>query len=86
MVAPIDSLEGHRYVELVNSEGQANYLDQLYNIMSSRDNYVNPTTDGNLSWRSVSSCTSDSGDALENWKNRLHVVSMRICPRITISM
>ena len=38
---------------------------------------------GNLSWRSASSCTSDSREALENWKNRLHEVSMRTCARIT---
>ena len=36
VVAPIDPLEGKRYVEPVSSEGQGNYLDQLYNIMSSR--------------------------------------------------
>ena len=70
-------------VELVNSEGQGNYLDQLYNIMSSREDYINPTVDGKLSRRSVISCTFDSGDALENWKNRLHEVSMRRCARIT---
>ena len=33
VVAPIDPLEGHRYVEPVHSEGKGNYLDQLYNIM-----------------------------------------------------
>ena len=66
VVAPNDPLEGQRYVELVNNEGQGNYLDQLYNIMSSKDGYMNPTVDGKLSWRNLSSCTSDSGDAVEN--------------------
>ena len=82
VVAPIDPLEGKRYVEPVNSEGHGNYLYQLYNIMSSKEDYINPIADGNLSWWSVISCTSDSGDALENWKNRLHEVSMRRCARI----
>ena len=63
---PIDPIEGQCYVEPVHCEGQENYLDQLYNIMSSKEDYINPTTDGNLSWRSVSSCTSNSGEALEN--------------------
>ena len=54
--------------------------------MSSREDYINPTTDGKLSWQSVSSCTYDLGDALENWKNRLHEVSMRRCTRITRSI
>ena len=51
--------------------------------MSYRYEYITPTTDGKMSWRSVSSCTSDSGEALENWKNRMHQVSMRRCVRIT---
>jgi hypothetical protein len=47
------------------------------------DDYVNPTTDGVLSWRSISSCTSDSEEALENWQQRLHEVSTRKCAQIT---
>ena len=69
VVAPIDLLEGQRYVHPVNSEGQGNYLDQLYNIMSSREEYINPTTNGKLCQQSVISCTSNSREALENWQN-----------------
>ena len=64
VVASINPLEWHRYVELVNCEVQGNYLDQVYNFMSSRDYYIIPTVDGKLSGRSVRSCTSDLGDAL----------------------
>ena len=64
---PIDPLEGHRYVKPVHNEGQGDYIDHTYNITSTRDYYIKPTTDGKLSWRSVSSCTPDSGEALENW-------------------
>ena len=67
MVAPLDPLEGQRYVKKVNSEVQGGYLDNIYNIMSAMDNYVNPMAEGNLSWRGISSCTSDSQEALENW-------------------
>ena len=77
VVTSIDPLEGKRYVEPINSEGQGNYLDQLYNIMSLREYFINPKDHGKLSWQSVISCTSDSGEALENWKNMLHEVSMR---------
>ena len=83
MVMPIDPLEGKRYFEPVNSEGQGNCMDQLYNIMSSRKYYINPTTDGKLNQRNVSSCTSDSGNVLENWKNMLHEVSMCRCVILT---
>ena len=50
LVAPIDPLEGHRYVEPVNSEGQGDSLDHIYNIMSVRNDYVNPIADGKLIW------------------------------------
>ena len=80
VVAPIGLLEGKRYVELVNGEVQGKYLDQLYNIMSSKEDYINPTADGKLS---VSSCMYDLGDALEKWQNMLHKVSMRRCTKIT---
>ena len=78
--------EGQGYVKLVHSEGQCDCLDHIYNVMYSRNDYVNPTIDKKLSWRSVSSCTSDSGEALENWHNRMHEVSMRICIRIIWSL
>jgi hypothetical protein len=48
--------------------------------------YVNPTTDGVLSWRSISSCVSDLEESLENWKHRLHEVCKRKCSCITDAM
>ena len=86
VVSPIDPLEGQRYAEPVYNEGQGDYLDHIYNFTTLKYDYINPTTYGNLSWRSTSSCTSDSGEALENWKNRLHEVSMRRCARVTRSV
>ena len=71
MVALIDPLEGQRYVEQVNSEAKGGYLDNIYiyiyiyNITSLMDDYVNPTADEKLSWWSIGSCTSYSGEALE---------------------
>jgi hypothetical protein len=42
---------------------------------------VNPTTDGVLSWRSITSCALDSDIGLDNWEHRLHEVSIRRCTR-----
>jgi hypothetical protein len=39
------------------------------------DDYVNPTTNGALSWRSIRLCVSDSEEGLEHWQHRMHVVS-----------
>ena len=64
-MSPIDPLEGQRYVEPIYNEGQGDYLDQIYNVTPMQEDYINLTAYGNLSWRCTSSCTSDSGEALE---------------------
>ena len=58
-------------------------LDHAYNIS---EDYIHPTIDGAIGWRSDSIASSDSKDALENWKNRLHEVSFRKCGLITQSL
>ena len=65
-IAPLDPLEGQRYVEPVFKEGHGDHLGTIYNIIALWEDYINPTTYGNLSWKCESSCTSDSGEALEN--------------------
>ena len=47
VVAPIYPLEGEQYVEPVHGKGKENYMDQLYNIMSSKEYYINPIANGN---------------------------------------
>ena len=66
VVPPIDPLEGQRYVDQVNSEGQEGYLDNIYNISPTMDDYVNMIVDGNISWKSISFRTSELGEVLEN--------------------
>ena len=61
VVSPIDPLEGQRYVDPIYNEGQGDYLDQIYNVTTLQEDYINPIVDGNLNWKSASSCTSDSG-------------------------
>ena len=67
VVAPIDTLEGPRYIEPVFNEGHGDHLDTIYNITTLWEDYINPTANGNLSWKCKCSCTSDSGEALEKW-------------------
>jgi hypothetical protein len=43
---------------------------------------VNPTTDGVLNWRIITSCVLDLDTFLENWQQMLHEVSTRRCTRI----
>ena len=86
VVAPIDLLEVQRYTEPINNEGKGDYINHIYNVISMRDDYVNPTTDENLRWQSISFCTSRFGKVLKKWKNQMHQVSMRKCTRITWSI
>ena len=83
VVSPIDPFEGQIYIEPIYNEGQGDYLDQIYNVTTMQEDYINTTIDGNLSWRCTSSCSYDLGEALEGWKNRLHEFSMRRCARVT---
>ena len=67
VVSSIDPSEGQRYVNSVRGEFHEGYLDNIYNISYTLDDYINPTIDGKLSRWSVISCSLDSGEALENW-------------------
>ena len=57
-------------------------INLLYWTTVRTEDYINPTADGVLSWRSITSCAFDSDMGLENWQQCLHNVSTRICARI----
>jgi hypothetical protein len=71
--------EGKRYIELE----RGNEIENFYNMTMWMDYYVNPTTNGVLSWRSIGSCALDSEEGMEHWKQRIHEVSTRGCTCIT---
>ena len=48
VVVPLDPLEGQRYIELVFNEGQGDHIDNIYNVTDLKEDYINPTMDGNL--------------------------------------
>jgi hypothetical protein len=73
-------LEGERFVE--PSCLDLEEINQLYRKNVRDEDYMNPTADGILSWPRINSCTTDSDTGLENWKHRIHKVSMRRCARI----
>ena len=43
-------------------------IDNLYNIIVGKENYVNPIVDGELSWRSICSYDIDLDEALDRWQ------------------
>jgi hypothetical protein len=58
-------------------------LENIYKLTKIQHDYINPTIDENISWRSECACSSDSEEALENWQNRMYEVSIRRCARLT---
>ena len=49
VVSPINRFEGKRYVDPIYNEGQADYLDQIYNFIVMHKYHISPTVDENLS-------------------------------------
>ena len=86
IIAPLDPTKGPRYTEPICAEEETRDVDDLYKVTSSQVDYINPTTDGTLSWRYDSSCTSDSDEGLENWLNQMHELSGRRCVHLTKSL
>jgi hypothetical protein len=77
VIAPLDPLESERFVEPTCLDLEE--IDQFYRTTAHDADYINPTVDRVLSWRSITSCTTDSDTGLENWQKRLHEVSTRRC-------
>lgn len=79
MTTPLDPREGARYTEPVKEDIEDENIGELYNITVRREDYVNPTSNGELGWRSICSYDTDSKDVPERWQNRLHEVSSSKC-------
>jgi hypothetical protein len=67
VIAPLDPDEGSRYIEPIREEDHAYELENIYKLTGRHQDYINPTTDGNLSWRSDNVGSSYSKESLENW-------------------
>jgi len=84
VVVPLDPEEGPRFTEPVRDyEESDDDLDQNYKITTRDQYWANPMADGWISWDCESSCTLDSDEELEHWKNRLHEISTLCCNMMT---
>jgi hypothetical protein len=83
VIAPLDLDEVQRYTEPIREEDHTYELENIYKLTTRQHDYINPMDDGNLSFESDSVCSSDSEEALENWKNHMYEVSTRRCARMT---
>ena len=62
VISLLDPLEGKQYVEPIKEKFVGGW-DNIYNVY---EGYINPTSDGELKWRSIISTYSNSNEALEN--------------------
>jgi len=63
----LDPSLGPCYSEPIHVEEEVREIDDFYNMTTTQDDYINPTTDGMVRWSYASSCTSDLEEGLENW-------------------
>jgi hypothetical protein len=66
VITHLDPDEGPKYTKPIREEDHTYELENIYKLTSIQHDYINPTIDGNLSWRSDSACSSDSEESLEN--------------------
>jgi hypothetical protein len=57
VIAPLDPYEGRRYTKPIREEYHAYELEKIYKLTARQHDYINPTTDGNIGWRSESACS-----------------------------
>jgi len=53
-IAPLDPKSGKIYVETIQGGMASEGVDDLYKLIAPDDDYVNPMTEGVLSWRGIS--------------------------------
>ena len=54
VIAPLDPDKGRRYTEPIREEDCTYELENIYKLTARQQDYINPTTYGNLRWKSDS--------------------------------
>jgi hypothetical protein len=70
MDPPLYPYEGDIYNEPLDEDARIPTIEKIYKITRHRENYINPTVDGELSWWSVKSYEIDSKYAMDRWKKK----------------
>jgi hypothetical protein len=85
VIQPLDPYQGPWYIEPVDDAMERDVLEQIYHLTTGkRANYINPTIDGSVSWRSIQSSDIDFEEALNDWKQRWNEISTRCCATIRV--
>ncbi len=51
VIAPLDPFQGPRYIEPIKAEEEVHNMENLYQMTSNQNDYINPTVEGHLSWQ-----------------------------------
>ena len=86
VITPLDPSKGPRYTEPIREAEALKEANDLYIMTTTKDDYINPTPEGILTWCDTNSCTSDSDEDMENWQNQMYEVSGRQCAQLTKSL
>ena len=86
VIIPLDPTEGSCHTEPVCDYESDDDLDCIYKITTQNQDWVNPITDGWITWEHECSCTSNSDEETERWQNRLHEVTTLNCNMMTRSL
>lgn len=83
VIQSLDPYQGPRFTEPIDDVEGPNFLDQLYALTAGkREDYINPTMTGSISWRSVQSKKVGSDVAMEDWQQGDHEIHSRHCTTI----
>jgi hypothetical protein len=83
LVQPLDLYVGLRYTEPMENDIEEEDLDQLYTVTTgTRKDYINPTANGLVSWRSIQSTNKDSELAFDSWKQGSYEIFSIRCTTI----
>jgi hypothetical protein len=68
VVQPLDPYVGPRYTDPTYNNMEGEDLHHLYTItLGTRDDYINHTANGSVSWRSIQSLDKDLELAFDSW-------------------
>jgi hypothetical protein len=59
VIAPLYPDGGQIYTDPIREEDHTYDLENIYKLTTRQQDYINPTANGNLSWRSDNACSSD---------------------------
>lgn len=69
VIVTLDPLDGVRYTDPLREEYSVDEIDNIFQITTKEEEWINPTADGKLTWEKDSSCTSNSEEELKIFKH-----------------